>query len=71
MLIQHRLGVKVERKNCRQKVPEDLEFKFIDVIRRNYSDNTDKAIKLAMNGANQYGAEMKAKYGSPVDLTTK
>ena len=70
MLINHRLGVKVDRKNCRQKVPEDLEFLFIDVIHPNYSDNTEKALKEAMNGANQYGLEMKVKYGSLVDLST-
>ena len=58
MLIKYRLCVVVERKNCRQKCPEDLQNIFVDVTRRNYSDNTEKAIKQAMNGANQYGAQI-------------
>ena len=66
MLREFRLGVVVARKNSRKKCPEELEKMFEDVVRRNFAEDADKALKTAIGGANQYGNEMKAKHGAKI-----
>ena len=61
-LINERVGAKLLKENSRKPCDSTLEEKFKNCVAQNFSSNVSLAIEKALNGANQYGAEMRKRF---------
>ena len=61
-LINERVGAKLLKENSRKPCDSTLEEKFKNCVARNFSNNVSFAMEKALNGANQYGAEMRKQF---------
>ena len=66
-LINERMGVKMNKKGARKATAKELEEIFDEVVRRNFSVDTEAAIDTAIRAGNQYGAKMLGKYPEKSD----
>ena len=67
LLINQRMGVKMNKKGSRSAASSDLEHLFKEVVKRNFVIGAAEAIEIAMRGANQYGSEMAGDYPEKVE----
>ena len=61
-LINQRLDVRISKNNCRTPADAKKEALFKECVSRFYQNNTEKALKSAIRGANQFGTDMKYKF---------
>ena len=61
-LMASRMGIKVSKNNCREPAERKKEELFKECVARFYPQESEKAIRFAMRGANQYGTDMKMRF---------
>ena len=61
-LISSRMGIKVCKTKCRDAAEKKKEDLFKECITRFYPSDSEKAIRLAIRGGNQYGTDMKTRF---------
>ena len=57
----------MNKKGARKATAKELEEIFVEVVRRNFSVDTEAAIDIAIRAGNQYGADMLGKYPEKSD----
>ena len=67
LLINQRMGVKINKKGSRKAASSDLENLFKEVVKRNFVNGTAEAVEIAIRGGNQYGLEMAGDYPEKVE----
>ena len=66
LLINQRMGIKMNKKGSRKAASLDLENLFKEVVKRNFVSGTAEAIEIAIRSGNQYGSEMAGVYPEKV-----
>ena len=64
-LINQRLDVRITKNNCRKPADPKKESLFKECVARFYPNGTERALKDAIRGANQFGTDLKTKYAQP------
>ena len=66
-LITQRLDIKATKNNCRKAADPEKESLFKECVGRFFPNESNKAVREAIRGANQYGTDMKTKYSHSGD----